>query len=67
MKPRGERNVGLSLIAAGIGVIAFAIIAGLTTPNGGPDWVGIITVSAGSVVLATGLFTAFRSGSTHTK
>lgn len=66
MTSRGARKLRLSLIAAGIGLISFAIISGLTTATGGPDWVGISTVSAGSVLLATGLFKAFRSGSTHT-
>jgi hypothetical protein len=65
MTTKTERNVGLSLIVAGIGAIAFAIISGLTTADGGPDWVGIVTGGAGLVVLVTGLFTAFRSGSTR--
>ena len=66
MTTRGERNVGVSLIAAGIGVIAFATISGLTTASGGPDWVGIITGGAGLVMVVTGVLTAFRRGSAHT-
>jgi hypothetical protein len=66
MTTRGERKLGLSLIGAGIGIIAFAIISGLTTAGGRPDWIGIITGCAGSVVLVTGLFKAFGSGATHT-
>ena len=65
MTTKGERNLGLSLIVAGIGIVAFAIVSGLTTAGGDPDWVGIITGVAGVVVLGTGLFRAVRSGSTH--
>jgi len=63
MTTRGVRNVGMSLVVAGIGIMAFAIISGLTTAGGGPDWVGIITGGAGLVMVVTGLFTAFRGGS----
>jgi len=62
MTTRGQRNIGLSLVAAGVGAIAFAIVSGLTTADGGPDWVGIITGGAGLVVMITGLFTALRGG-----
>jgi hypothetical protein len=31
----------------------------LTTTDGGPDWVGIVTVAAGVELVATGLFNLF--------
>ena len=61
-----ERKVGLSLAGAGVGVIGVAIVFGLTTDSGGPDWVGIITAFAGVVMTSTGLFQAFRGDTPHT-
>ena len=61
-----ERKVGLSLAGAGVGVIGVAIVLGLTTDSGGPDWVGIITAFAGVVMTFTGLFQAFRGDTPHT-
>jgi len=46
-------------VAAGIGAMVFALLSGLTTTDGGPDWVGIVTVAAGVVLVATGLFNLF--------
>jgi hypothetical protein len=66
MTTRGERNVGLSLAAAGLGVIGVAVVFGLTTDSGGPDWIGIITLAAGALMAITGLFTAFRNRGPHT-
>jgi hypothetical protein len=66
MATRGERNVGLSLAGAGVGIIGVAIVFGLTTAGGGPDWVGIITAIAGLVMIFTGLFRALRKGRPHT-
>ena len=66
MTTRRERNVGLSLAGAGIGIIGVAFVFGLTTAGGGPDWVGIITAIAGLVMISTGLFRAFRKGRPHT-
>jgi hypothetical protein len=43
MTAKAERNVGLTLAAAGVGIIGIAVVFGLTTADGGPDWVGIIT------------------------
>ena len=57
-----ERKVGLSLAAAGVGIIAVAVVFGLTTDSGDPDWVGMITVLAGVVMTLTGLLRAFRGG-----
>ena len=65
MATRRERNVGLSLAGAGIGIIGVAFVFGLTTAGGGPDWVGIITAIAGLVMISTGLFRAFRKGRPH--
>ena len=55
-----KKKVGLSLAAAGVGMIGVAIVFGLTTDNGGPDWVGITTAIAGVVMTFTGLFQALR-------
>jgi hypothetical protein len=51
-----ERSVGVTTIAAGVGAVTFAILSGLTTGDGGPDWVGIVTVGAGLALIVTGLF-----------
>jgi len=66
MATRGERNVGLSLAGAGVGIIGVAVVFGLTTPSGGPDWVGIVTAIAGIVMVLAGLFRAFHKGTPHT-
>jgi hypothetical protein len=66
MATRKERNVGLSLAGAGVGIIGVTIVFGLTTAGGGPDWVGIITAIAGLVMIFTGLFRAFRKGRPYT-
>ena len=55
MAAEADRNVGLSLAAAGVGIIGAAVVFGLTTAEGGPDWVGIITAAAGLIMVATGL------------
>ena len=65
MTTRGERNVGLSLAGAGVGIIGVAVVFGLTTASGGPDWVGVLTAVAGLVMVFTGLFRAFRQGRHH--
>jgi sulfite exporter TauE/SafE len=65
MTAKAERNVGLTLAAAGVGIIGIAVVFGLTTADGGPDWVGIITAAAGLIMVATGLFRAFRRGAPH--
>ena len=62
MATTGDRNVGLTLAAAGVGIIGVAVVFGLTTSDGGPDWVGIVTAVAGLVMVLTGLFRAFRRG-----
>jgi len=61
MKTTRERSAW-SLAAAGVGIIGVAVVFGLTTASGDPDWVGIITALAGVVMVLTGLFRAFRGG-----
>lgn len=65
MATRGERSV--RFIAVGVVAIAAALVFGLRTPSGGPDWVGIITIMAGVAMIVAGLLAGFRSGgATHT-
>lgn len=45
--------------------IAAALVFGLRTPSGGPDWVGIITIIAGVVLVVAGLISGFRRGASH--
>jgi hypothetical protein len=66
MATRAERNVGLTLAATGVGIIGVAVVFGLTTESGGPDWVGIVTAAAGVVMAVTGVFRAFRKGGADT-
>jgi hypothetical protein len=66
MTTNGERKVGLSLAAAGVGIVGVAIVFGLTTASGSPDWVGIITAIAGVVMIVTGLFRGLGKGTPHT-
>ncbi len=62
MARRGEREVALSLAAAGAGIMGASVVFGLVTENGAVDWIGIVTMTAGLIVVLTGLFRAFRSG-----
>lgn len=65
MVTRGERSV--RFIAVGAVAVAAALVFGLRTPSGGPDWVGIITMMAGVAMIIAGLLAGFRSGdTTHT-
>ena len=65
MATRGERSA--RFIAVGAVAVAAALVFGLQTPGGGPDWVGIITIMAGVGMIAAGLLAGFRSGdTTHT-
>lgn len=63
MAARGEMNV--RSIAAGVVVVAVALVFGLQTPSGGPDWVGIITGIAGVLMIIAGVIPGFRSGAPH--
>ena len=47
MAPRGEKHAGLTLAAAGAGIIGASVVFGLTTDSGAIDWIGIVTASAG--------------------
>ena len=60
MTPKGERKVGMSLAAAGVGIIGVAIVFGLTTESGDVDWVGVVTATAGFIMVVTGLYRTFR-------
>ena len=66
MAPRGERNVGLMLAAAGAGIMGAGVVFGLTTDSGAIDWVGIVTATAGLIMVLTGLLRAYRPGTPHT-
>ena len=66
MATRGERSFGLSLAAAGVGIMGVAVVFGLTKDGGGVDWVSIVTAAAGALMVFTGLFTARRGGKPHT-
>jgi len=66
MTARRDRKVGLSLAGAGTGIVGVAIVFGLTTDDGGLDWVGFVTALAGVVMMLTGLFQFFRGGTPHT-
>lgn len=65
MAPREEKNVGLTLAAAGAGIMGAGVVFGLTTESGAVDWIGIVTATAGLIMVLTGLFRAFRSGARH--
>ena len=62
MATRGERSA--RFIAVGAVAVAAALVFGLQTPSGGPDWVGIITIMAGVGMIVAGLLARFRSGDT---
>ena len=66
MPPRREKTVGLTLAAAGAGIMGASVVLGLTTESGAVDWIGIVTATAGLITVLTGLFGAFRSGTPHT-
>ena len=66
MATNGERNVGLTLAAAGVGILGASVVFGLTIDSGAIDWVGIIMATAGVIMVLTGLFRAYRPGTPHT-
>ena len=66
MTPRQEKNVGLTLAAAGAGIVGASVVLGLTTESGAVDWIGIVTATAGLIMILTGLVRAFRPGTPHT-
>jgi hypothetical protein len=61
MAPRGEKNVGLTLDAAGAGIMGASVVFGLTTESGAADWIGIVTATAGFIMVMTGLFRAVQA------
>ena len=64
MATNGEKNVGLTLAAAGVGIMGASVVFGLTTDSGAIDWVGIVMATAGLIMLVTGLFRTYRPGRT---
>ena len=62
MATNGEKKVGLTLAAAGVGIIGASVVFGLTTDSGAIDWVGIIMATAGVIMVLTGLFRAYGPG-----
>ena len=64
MAPRGQKNVGLTLAAAGAGIMGASVVFGLTTDSGAIDWVGIVMATAGLIMIVTGLFRTYRPGRT---
>jgi hypothetical protein len=46
--------------------MAVSAVFGLTTESGAVDWIGIVTATAGMIMVLTGLFKAFRPGTPHT-
>ena len=66
MATNGERNLALTLAAAGTGIIGASVVFGLTTDSGAIDWVGIIMATAGLIMVLTGLFRAYWPGAPHT-
>jgi hypothetical protein len=65
MATREEKTLGLTLAAAGAGIMGVSVVFGLTTESGAVDWIGIVTATAGLIMVLTGLFRAFRSGTPH--
>lgn len=65
MATKGKRNIGLTLAAAGAGIMGASVVFGLTTESGAIDWVGIIMATAGLIMVLTGLFGAYRPGTPH--
>ena len=64
MAPRGAKNAGLTLAAAGAGIIGASVVFGLTTESGAIDWVGLVMATAGLIIIVTGLFRTYRPGRT---
>jgi hypothetical protein len=62
MEERKDRDVGLRMTAVGVSFVVLAVLLfGLTTEDGGPDWVSIITAFAGAVTAIIGLYVIFRN------
>jgi hypothetical protein len=65
MAPNGEKNVALSLAAAGAGIMGASVVFGLTTDSGAIDWVEVVMATAGLIMVLTGLFRVWRLGTPH--
>jgi hypothetical protein len=65
MATNGDKRLGLTLAAAGVGIIGTSVVFGLTTVGGAIDWVGVIMATAGLIMVVTGLFRANRPGGSH--
>lgn len=65
MAARTERSAGLFFTAAGVIAMTVALLFGLTTASGGPDWVAIVTGTAGLIMTGAGLFTTHRGATPH--
>lgn len=62
MDTRAERDRGLSMLAVGSAVVVLAVLLfGVTTDSGGPDWISIVTATAGGVWALAGLYLALRN------
>jgi len=47
MATKEDRQIGLSMAAAGVGINGAAVVFGLTANGGGIDWVGVVTGRGG--------------------
>lgn len=65
MAERTERNLGLFFTTAGVILMTVGLLFGLTTSSSGPDWLGIVTGTAGLVMTGAGLFMTYRGATPH--
>ena len=56
-----ERTLGLAFVASGLTAVVLGVLLfGLTTVSGAIDWVSVVTVGAGLVVLGEGFYLTFH-------
>jgi hypothetical protein len=56
-----ERTLGLAFVASGLAAVVLGVLLfGLTTVSGAIDWVSVVTVGAGLVVLGEGFYLTFH-------
>lgn len=60
---RGE--ISVRMLSAGVLAIVVAFLFGLRTPDGGPDWVGIVTGVAGVVIVVASVIPWFGHRASH--
>lgn len=65
MAARTERSAGLFFTAAGVIAMTIALLFGLTTASSGPDWVAIVTGTAGLMMTGAGLFMTYHGATPH--